>query len=221
MRTRRRPSQIRFARSVTVLHHTVERRAREGGSTVQRSPLQGARRRLPTTPSAEAPLGLTRRERRVRDVLLQELVRVNGREWGSGLSYAEKQHLEKTLSVAFIDAELAKMRHQQRIVPRVFALVGLFLVALQLPSLWAALSGPGIDWAGLLTLLPFAGFLVIPTVQTRALRRKIFIYEALRELTDANEADVVLGRVVRDADALIDRIVARELDAAVPARPHR
>lgn len=166
-------------------------------------------------------MGLTRRERRVRDVLLQELVRINGGTWGSGLSYAEKQHLEKTLSVAFIDRELATMRRQQRAYPWMFGLVGLFLIALQVPGLWAAFGGPGVDWMELLTILPFAGFLFLPFAQARALRRKIFIYEALRELTDADEADVVLGRVVRDADALIDRIVARELGAAAPARPRR
>ncbi len=50
--------------------------------------------------------------------------------------------------------------------------------------------------------------------QRDALRRKLYIYEALRALSDADELDVVLSRAAEQADALIARIVDAELAAA-------
>ncbi|MEM6328244.1 MAG: hypothetical protein AAF791_14105, partial [Bacteroidota bacterium] len=56
-----------------------------------------------------AGAGLTLRERRIKAILLKELEEIAGKEYGAGLSYAEKQHLEKTLDAEFIDKELWKM----------------------------------------------------------------------------------------------------------------
>ena len=41
----------------------------------------------------------------VKKMLLKELHRLGGGDTLSGLSYAEKQHLKKTLNVDFIDRE--------------------------------------------------------------------------------------------------------------------
>jgi hypothetical protein len=50
-------------------------------------------------------------------------------------------------------------------------------------------------------------------VQTRkAIRRRLFIYEALRELSDADDEGVELTEAVAQADLLIDRITALELE---------
>jgi hypothetical protein len=67
-------------------------------------------------------------------------------------------------------------------------------------------------WQYLLVGLLLAGYLVAPFVQRNSLRRKLFIYEALRELSDADEIDVILDRASREADQLIEQIVQRELE---------
>ena len=56
--------------------------------------------------------------------------------------------------------------------------------------------------------------------QSKAQKRRRWIYEALRELSDADDMDVQLPESVALADLLIDRIVEAE-DAASGVRLHR
>lgn len=197
---------------------TAERRAQEPSAT---TPPEKTLGRRPGTPPKQRPAALTRRERRIKAILLKELERMNGKQFGAGLTYAEKQHLEKTLSPAFIDQELDKMRRQLQWLPRVLGGGALVLVLINTVDLWLAYTGGTLVWTDVLLLLSTSLLLIMPFIQVRSLRRKIWIYEALRELSDAEEMDVTLGQVAAEADALIERIVDRELDldARMPARP--
>ena len=195
----------------------AERRVREASHALKASEgaSVSARKQSSPRPSPEErpPAALTRRERKVKAILLKELERLNGKQWGSGLTYAEKQHLDKTLSVDYIDEELAKMRKQQRWLPRLLWGTAAVFVLLAAIGLWDAfVRGGPVEWEDLVFVLPAISGIISPFIQLRALRRKIFIYEALRELSDADEVDVTLDRVVREADALIERIVDRELE---------
>lgn len=158
------------------------------------------------------PVVLTKRERRVKDVLLKELARMNTSEIGaSGLTYSQRQHLEKNLSVAYLDKEIGGLRKKLALLSKSIgpvALVTLIMIAVVAWSAWG-----GVSWTPLIQALGPIALLVIIPVQQRALRRKLFIYEALRELTDADEADVLLDAATRNADALIQRIVEREIEA--------
>lgn len=154
---------------------------------------------------------LTRRERKVKQLLLRELTRMSN---CGALSYAEIQHLDKTLSVDFIDRELAKMQKHMRWT-RWAMVAGLVVAAgAGVASLVSLLVfGAAFEWMTHLYLPVWLGTMAIgQRVQLRSLRRKQFIYEALRELSDADEIDVTLGRVAREADALIERIVQQDLD---------
>ena len=173
--------------------------------------LTAARRseRLVSAPAEQRPPPvLTRREARVRRILLRELERMN--EWRR-LTYSEKQHLERRLNVDWIDDQLARMRKQIRwsrrfrnvVLPFVLAMFGYGVVSL--------LTGTPFEGAHITML--FSPFYVLgPIIGIRSLQRKTFIYEALRELSDADEVDVVLDRSIRDADDLIRRVVDRELE---------
>lgn len=155
--------------------------------------------------------GLTRRERRIKDVLVKELERL---QQGQGLTYVEKQKLVKTLDVAFIDAELAKMRKRLRQLPLALGAV-VAVAAIGILAAFAAdvFAGAAVwsDGFAFLSLLPAA---LAPALQQKAIQRKIWIYEALRELSDAEEMDVQLPDSVALADLLIDRIVDAEEEAS-------
>ena len=167
------------------------------------------------------PPALTRREQRVKRILLRELERMNGKQYGAGLTYSEKQHLQKALNPAFLDAELDKMRRQLGWLPRLLWGLGLVMIVLFGWALWSEAASGTLDWGDLFFALPVASGLIAPAIQVRSLRRKIWIYEALRELSDADEMDVTLSRVAEEADALIARIVDQELDLddRMPAQP--
>ncbi|NNE36384.1 MAG: hypothetical protein HKN13_14200 [Rhodothermales bacterium] len=164
------------------------------------------------TASAEPNDGLTRRERKVRNLLLRELRKLGDSRL---LSYAEIHHLEKRLSVDFIDRELQKMHKQYR-TSRWLWLA--YVIVFGLQSI--LFISKGTTFAITMAIASIAMGGLGPFFMRRAVRRKIFIYEALRELAGADEAGVTLDQAVRDADELISRIVDRELaaDDTLPAR---
>lgn len=189
----------------------VERRAQEREPSVlpaeKQAPRMVSKRHVPTR---QHHATLTRRERRVKEMLLKELARMSDVRT---LTYAEIQHLEKGLNVEFIDAELSRMRRQYRILPRLLWGLAILFVILFGGMLWGHIADGTFSWKDMALLLPVFSGILSPFLQKRSLQRKIFIYEALRELSDADEMDVVLDRVVIEADTLIDRIVAMELQA--------
>ncbi|OZC03444.1 hypothetical protein [Rubricoccus marinus] len=165
--------------------------------------------------------GLTLRERRIKKILLKELEKLKKGEGGGGLSYAEKQKLEKTLDVGFIDAELAKMDQFDRRMKllRNWAAIPVIVIAVAATA-WNLASGQPFDaifpalWPALI------GFSLL--MQAKANKRKRWIYEALRELSDADDLDVQLPESVALADLLIDRIVeAEDATSGVPLRRTR
>ena len=175
-----------------------------------------------TEPLARTPgSGLTLRERRVKKILLKELEKISNKDFGGGLSYNEKQKLVKTLDVDYIDAELAKMDAMEDRIRAGFKWVGIpFAVfAVGLATYYLATGQPLESVFPILYPLLF-GFTFVQTL--RANRRRRWIYEALRELSDADDMDIQLPESVALADLLIDRLVAEE-DAAsgVPLRRTR
>lgn len=209
------------------LTQTAERRASlEVRGPVSRSiGREGAVRRSSSREAAgpvrQPGAGLTLRERRIKAILLKELEKVNGRDYGAGLSYNEKQKLEKTLDVDYIDAELAKMDRTQRNVRRFrnWAAIPLAVAAVAF-VVWNLAMGQPLD--ALFPALTPALLLVSFVQQSKAVRRRRWIYEALRELSDADDLDVQLPESVAWADLLIDRIVEAEEEAsAVPLRRTR
>ncbi len=156
---------------------------------------------------------LTAREERVRHILIQELSSVNAVLEGfghKGLSYAEKQHIEKRLDVDYLDREIAQMKRALHATARLKPwAIGLVAVCAALFA-WRVVAG---DWSQFLTLaiLPFITINLV--VVNRSVRRRLYIFEALRALSDADEIDVILDKATRDADRLIEQIVARELEA--------
>jgi len=194
----------------TPLAQAAEHRAQHGGDVRSAAPLPAVAAKpeaLVRPPGA----GLSLRERRVKAILLKELKRATG---GAGLSYAEHQKLVKTLDVAFIDAELAKMRKQIRSYPYLpLAFYVPFTVYCMGALLGVFSSSSSELWLWTMLLIHGSSAVAVPLTLHRALRRKIFIYEALRELSDVDEADVTLDDTLKRADLLIDRIVERELAA--------
>ncbi|CAN5506907.1 hypothetical protein BH23BAC4_BH23BAC4_13410 [soil metagenome] len=188
------------------LTYTAEHRARQGAVQPVTARTTGA------TGVVRPPgAGLSARERRVKAILLKELKRTTQ---GVGLTYNERQKLEKTLGVAFIDAELDKMRKGIRWIPYIPIALFAPLAAAYLGAILGLISmSQSEPWLWGMLLIHGASAVGVPVSLHRALRRKIFIYEALRELSDADEADVFLDDTVRNADLLIDQIVDRELAA--------
>ena len=149
---------------------------------------------------ARAPgAGLTRRERRVKAILLQELRAANGSDvliGGRRLSDEETERLERTLDVDFIDAQLARMDVEER----------------QMRAAIWPLAGFSVLTA------PLAALLYVWSA--RAIRRRRWIYQALRELSDAEDEGVQLSESLVRADLLIDHLV--DQDAAARRAPlHR
>lgn len=206
--------------------HNVERRAEEAtagvppaGPTELREPFRRVRAVLSQIGrDRQADVGLTRRERKVKDLLLRELKKSAD---GKLLSFEEIQNLEKTLNVEWIDEQLQKMRKDLKLHPRTIqwgALVYGILAVLNLVDASGAGQGAIISlfWLAAAVILG----LVAPAMAKRSIQRKVFIYEALRELAGPDEAGVTLDRAVRDADSLIARIVDMELaaEAEKPAK---
>ena len=160
--------------------------------------------------------GLTRRERKVKAILLQELNKING-EAKTWAAYQERQHLTGALDVAFIDREIDKMEHELRQRPVLWWTLGAAYLALGAGSLYQAATG-GVTVSTFLNLLlvvsGIAGIGGSVYYNRKATQRRLWIYQALRELSDAEEEDVQLDESVRLADLLIDRIVEQEARAA-------
>ena len=209
----------------TRLRTVADRRVRDAQASglEVRGPLSKSLGRGATqrTPEAKGS-GLTRRERKVKAILLKELERMHkgGKTW---VSYQEREKLFKALDVGFIDREIAKMEHQLRprpVLVGVVAAIGITAIALKVathagePFTWWAAFDVGI-W------IAWAASMAFSFDQSRkATRRRLWIYQALRELSDADDEGVQLGESVRLADLLIDRIIDAE-DAAAPAPLHR
>ncbi|MEM1126364.1 MAG: hypothetical protein AAGI71_06910 [Bacteroidota bacterium] len=178
--------------------------------------------RAPAPPEAPA-LAMTTREQRVRQRLLAALRQVNRKlAWSEDLTYKEKQYLDKTLDPAYIEDELRRMRSGLRLQGVGAALA----LALGLPG---ALLAMGISGAIALTcalVMGLGGTLLAfrsaewtsPFGNARHLRHRLFIYESLYDLSGADEQDVVLDRVIREADALIARFTDHDLTYDLPRR---
>ena len=165
------------------------------------------------TPERPSGAGLTRRERRIQAILLKELEKVNGGDIGGGLSYIEIQKLKKTLDVDYIDAELAKMDRRDRQMQRAAWWIGVpVAVAAVATAVYQFATGQPFD--AIFPTLYAPLFFVSLLVQSKSNKRRRWIYEALRELSDAEDEDVQLPESVALADLLIDRIVAQEESAA-------
>ncbi len=175
------------------------------------------------TATASAPKGdgLTRRERKVKAILLQELNKINGstKTWAA---YKERKHLADTLDVAYIDREMARMeRDLRRRSPLVWFLpVYLMLLIGDIGQI----ADVGLTWSTALNLLVIilgaVGIAGSVVYNRRATQRRLWIYQALRELSDADDEGVQLDESVRLADLLIDRIIDQE-EGAAPAPLHR
>jgi hypothetical protein len=201
---------------------TVERRSVEDPADDLRDPfprVQGIMQ--PSRPAVKpANSGLTRRERKVKDLLLRELGKRKGL---TTLSYAEIQNLEKTLNVVWIDGQIASMRKQYKGLPWLWPFYGLIMAVQAYNLVVDAFSGGHpvmVGFALVLATVMLGAGVAAPIYYRRSLRRKIFIYEALRELAGADEAGVTLSEAVEQADDLIARIVDMELaaEAEKPAK---
>ena len=171
-----------------------------------------------------AGAGLTLRERRVKKILLKELEKVGGQQ-GTWVSYQERKHLFETLDVGFIDREISKMEKALRPKPWLIG-IGAAFGALYAVIQIAPMVGDPFTWWALIqaamgVLVPVS-FAYGQVHARRATQRRLWIYQALRELSDAEDLDVQLPESVALADLLIDRIVEAEDEAsAVPLRRTR
>lgn len=208
-----------------VADRRIREAASQGAPTLDvRGPLSktGGRTSASQTPTRPAGAGLTRRERRIKAILLKELEALNssGKTW---ISYQERKKLFDTLDIPFIDREIARMKRQLRPRPWLVVLSVSFLAVLVGTKVLTRLGEP-LTWLGALDVMlgvALAASLAMTFVQTRkATRRRLWIYEALRELSDAEDEDVQLPESVALADLLIDRIVAQE-ESARRAPLHR
>ena len=202
----------------------ADRRALEaGGAAADRPALAprvpvGVEKTLGRAPDAvHVPRrpALTAREERVREMLLRELKGLN-KTLKLEKTWAEKKERDglARLDVAFLDREISKMRRQTAQAWHVLVLLAMPVVLLGVVFALASRDADFNPWVAGLTFCATVATSIYAAVQQRdALRRKLFIYEALRALSEADELDVVLDRATRDADALIERIVARELAA--------
>jgi len=162
--------------------------------------------------SADRPLGLTAREERVRRMLMRELEKFNKAYFlGAKGSYAERMNVVNRINPEFIEKEIKKMRKSLRTMERlkpVSVVLGVVLLAGLIFQV--ARTGDVMSTAPFWSF-PFIGLNVF--IQAKSTRRKLFIYEALYALSDAEETDVVLSEAVLEADRLIADIVERELEA--------
>jgi hypothetical protein len=153
---------------------------------------------------------LTEREEKVRRILLKELGGLNLNTIGAdGLSYVERQKLLKTLDVGYLESEIASLRSRLRTLdwlPWVTSVGAGIYSAVNVASL-----GP-VYGIGLMVLVTAAAFGWGVSAR-KAVRRRLYIFEALHALSDADETDVVLSRAVEDADRLISEVTRRALAA--------
>lgn len=162
--------------------------------------------------------GLTADERRVHRILIESLEREYARE-DSGLgsmSYAEKQKL-KTLDLAYIDAEIAKMDRRDDLLGTL-AKRGLAAGFVVLPLVAFLLFDTGVENALGLTF----GFLtVLLSIGSLTLRQeppqRLAIYEALRELALAADPGEPPSAAVAEADRIIDRLAFADLGEPEPS----
>lgn len=197
------------------------RDARASGLDV-RGPLSKSLGPGGTVQTAPAGSGLTRRERKVKAILLKELNKINGTT-NTWAAYKAKKHLTDGLDVAYIDREIAKMEGQLRRFPTSQGVViAMWLLLLGVHLIDIARNG----WADTDTLNLLVVALGLGSVGfgvhhvRRSTRRRLWIYQALRELSDADDEGVQLDESVRLADLLIDRIIDQE-EGAAPAPLHR
>lgn len=160
--------------------------------------------------------GLTRRERRIKEILLKELETMHG-QGKSWVSYQERKNLFEVLDAGFIDREIAKMERQIR--PRPWLTIPLALLALAYPVFYiGGAFGEPLTWATAIEVflgLAMPASLITSWVLSRkATRRRLWIYQALRELSDAEDEGRQLDASVQWADLLIDRIVEAEETAS-------
>ena len=92
------------------------------------------------------------------------------------------------------------------LVAIVFGLVSFVLLLFGAPSDPAWIYG---NFAVGVTLL---GSAVNLWYADHLLQRRTFVYQALHELSDADERDIPLSRALLQADALIEQIVEREME---------
>ena len=168
------------------------------------------------TPDRQPGAGLTRRERRVKAILLKELEKMSG-EGKRWISYQERKKLFDTLDVDFIDREIAKMERQLRPRPVWTAVLAVIGLAYPIFYIGGAVGEPLSWWTALDVLLGLAmpvSLVASWTMSRKATQRRLWIYQALRELSDAEDEGRQLDESVRLADLLIDRIVDAEESAA-------
>ena len=205
----------------------AERRIREDAARTAprldvRGPVSSSRKTIGTadeqarTPDRQPGAGLTRRERRVKAILLRELEKMQdgGKSW---VSYQERKKLFDTLDVDFIDREIAKMERQLR--PRPWLTIPPALLALAYPVFYigGAFGEPLTWWTAAEVVLGLAmpvSLVASWTMGRKATQRRLWIYQALRELSDAEDEGRQLDESVRLADLIIDRIVDAEETAA-------
>ncbi|MEO0559349.1 MAG: hypothetical protein AAF170_14325 [Bacteroidota bacterium] len=194
--------------------HIREDAARTAPRLDVRGPVASSRHA--EVPPARPPgAGLTRRERRIKAILLKELEALNGKT-NTWTTAQERKHLFEGLDVAFIDREIAKM--ERRLRPRPWVTIPLAFVTIAYPAFYigGALGEP-LGWETAFEIflgLAMPASLIFSWVMSRkAQQRRLWIYQALRELSDAEDEGRQLDESVRVADLLIDRIVAAE-DAA-------
>ena len=205
------------------LTQTAERRTRERALDV-RGPVSRSIGRAGATrqrDERERGEGLTLRERRVKKILLKELekIRGKGKSWQA---HKERQHLGGRLDVEFIDREIAKMEKGLRSWPKA-AVISFALAAIYCGLMIAQVVTEPLTWFSFVQVA--LGFVMVasavygPIMTRRATERRLWIYQALRELSDADDMDVQLPESVALADLLIDRIVEAEDEASrVPLR---
>lgn len=177
--------------------------------------VEGAERAVVKSPKEDAaprPLALTAREERVRRMLMRELEKFNKAYFFSGAgSYAERKNVVNRINPAYLEKEIQKMRKSLRTLEKLrlpVILLGIVLAAVIV--IQSVRTGDFMSTAPFWSF-PFIGLNVF--LQAKATRRKLFIYEALYALSDAEETDVVLSQAIEEADRLIADIVERELEA--------
>ncbi len=124
----------------------------------------------------------SRRERAVRETLLEELERIGGATLGwwdvTSLSYEERQRLVEETDPAFVDQEVAKMRRSQK--KMLFAMGSAALLAAVLVG-YSLLATP-LFGSSAVSLLFGLVMLISPIRWYQLTKRRIFIYRALRAL---------------------------------------
>lgn len=175
-----------------------------------RAPAPASRAAYPQRVTVARPPSLTEREEKVRRILLKELGGLNENlNATNGLSYVEKKRLAETLDVTYLEREIERMKRDLRFAPLLQRGI-VVLLSVATAALTVAIARQA-------SLVPLIALLGLPAIlwsafkSTQALRRRLYIFEALHALSDADESDVVLSRAVEDADRLIAEVTQRAL----------